>query len=284
MNQKNIGQHYADVWKRHLDAMDRHAAAMQDVYRIEQETDCAMMNHEYGVFDEDDGDFLKEVREKGEKIFDRLVHYATEAFAPPGARLNIDSDKLHGKFIDKITGRDRDEPYRDFMKKELAGWHRFDPAAVWAALEKAYGGNKGVELGYQQIAKELANFFEIKPGQAVETKAGCIVLNVRVYSEKRYNGVHGLGYGSQGEVQKGLRHLAAVADWTDDTESAVCLRRYAERLGNDKTLASRERIDISENIEVVTFQSRFEFRFVPEFAQKLQEFISTYAMNMKNAA
>ena len=109
MTDRNIGQHYADVWKRYIAAMDAHATAMDEVHQAERQDGCAAFNSEYTVFDERDSDVFKEVDEKGKEIFDRLVHYAQSAFAPPGSqRLDIDESKLRQEFIGRFADRDRD--------------------------------------------------------------------------------------------------------------------------------------------------------------------------------
>lgn len=281
MTDKTIGQIYAAAWKHFIEEMDRHAALMLEVHAIERQ---GGVNRDYCVFDDDDFDVFKEVDEKGKKIFDRLVYYAERAFAPSGGKLEIDGHDLREKFIGRFADRDREEDYETFKQKAMKGWRKFDPAKVWNELENKYGGNNGAEIGYQQTAKDIVNFFGIKTGEPVEVKAGSIMLNVRVYSERRFRGNMELGHGSQEEIVKGLQNMATLAEWAEDGRAASGLRRFANEIWNHRPLNSRERIQVSESITVITYFNRFEFRFAPDFAGKLQHFISTYAKTTTSKA
>lgn len=275
------GQIYADVWKHFIEEMDRHAALMVEVHTIERQ---GGVNRDYCVFDDDDFDVFKEVDEKGKKIFDRLVYYAERAFAPPGGKLEIKDHDLREKFIGRFADRDREEDYETLKQKAMKGWRKFDPAKIWDELDRRYGGNNGVEIGYQQTAKDIISFFRIKTGEAVEVKAGSIVLDVRVWSERRFQGGMELGNGSQEEIIKGLQNIATLAEWAEDGRAANGLRRFANEIPHNRQINSRARIQVSESITVITYFNRFEFRFAPDFAGKLQQFISTYARTTTSKA
>lgn len=283
---RNIGQHYSDVWKAYFAEMERHAVAIAGACELEQQHGCDMLNRDLLVLDKDDSDPFEEIKKKGEKIFERLVWYAERAFAPSGSRLQLNDKDLHSKLIGKFADRGCGEDYDKYKKRALNGWRKFDPEAIWAKLEAMYGGDNGKELGYRQTAAELARFFDLKQGTRVETKSGSVVLNARIYSERRYGGKMELDYHSTDKVYKGLTNLATMAEWAEDDESAVRLRQSVHRFcrNHEVGINSRERFDVSENTELVTYFNRFEFRFTPAFAAKLQEFVATYGNLEKSAA
>lgn len=197
-------------------------------------------------------------------IYRQLIRIARERFSPPGARLEIGENAAG-------FGIDGD------------GCAAFDPAAVWAHLEDAYGGAAGADAAYQQAARLLWNEFNLKDPDATARKAGgATLLNLRVWCDsftKKWNGRYELSYGCHERVTKVVLALAAVAAWAQ----RPALQRdlgggHDSFAARGARITSRARYDLGEKGEliIVTYSERFEFRFAAPLAEQLHIFISSY--------
>jgi hypothetical protein len=162
----------------------------------------------------------------------------------------------------------------------------FDPMAVWSALENDLGGSSGRDLGYMQAAEKLVRHFGIKQGMSLTKIRGRVLLDMTVWTERHYDQRITLNlHGCERRVYESLQSLKTVAIWGGLDPSGAFDRVTSQWSYNGSGINSRERISISEDIEVVTFLGRFEFRFTEAFAAKLQEFVSFYgAEHMRERA
>lgn len=275
-------QTMTDLWTRHLKTVLAFRGALNEIAAEERK----MLHESNQVFKRTRFDAIKTLRERADEICQVLVRMASRQFAPPGGWLNIDEHELNEKFIADFAQRHRSlrddySPDRE-EEKQLAALRAFDPKAVWAWLEMRYGGTKGRELGYAQVAATLIKKFKLVAGSPTKTVSGRVVLGHTVYANSYTKGEL---HNSEDTAAECLRALATVAHWRDDHLGAASdLRRLADRLRGGEKIQSREKFQVEDCLDIVTYINRFEYRLHPGFARKLQEFISTYGTDMKDAA
>jgi hypothetical protein len=154
----------------------------------------------------------------------------------------------------------------------------FDPFALWEALEKDLGGEGGEDAGYREAACDLVREFRIRSDTPVKRTKGRIVLNLNV-SISEWSRTNDLTYPAARDVDTIFRALRAIC-------------AYAGRpglIGHDffrRPIISRENLDISEDIQLITYYTRFEFRFTEDFFADMQAFIGRYGAEAlaRNAA
>jgi hypothetical protein len=264
MDKTNLGELYSTLWAEYLDLWREQETRVVELAARER-ADLELDEYMYVI--ETDLDLKNRFDKTMKDIFKRMVWAAEKRFAPDGGRLTIDNTDLYARHI---------SPIRDHGR-----FDEFDPAAVWAELEAEYGGDKGAEIGLAQCAHELVRFFSIKPGMATERVGGRLSLSVNVWVDgldKKYNNKVSLSYHSAEDIIKGLLKLETFATWAGESVTAQVLRQLAERFNyhSGREVRSRERI-ACDGIDIITYQSRFEFRFSQALGDRLMVFLSTYA-------
>lgn len=260
----NIGQSYS--------------AALSRVELAYEELHLALVSARQDLKSNGNLDFFADVpdiagiKSKNRKhLLTTMIRRAERAFAPPGGRVSIDfydvETALH------LGSRD------DYL--------RFDPVKAWAHLENTYGGIKGSEMAYRQAAAPIISGFSIKADQPLEIIGGEAVLSRSVYIDsldKKFSHKIRLSYSCSQSLYELCKALSVFARWASDDLLAGRLESFGRHHESHSVqVISRERFPLG-GISVVTFQTRFEFRFSPEMTEKLQEFLSLYGEKFLEAA
>ena len=164
---------------------------------------------------------------------------------------------------------------------------QLDPQALWEALSDHYSDGHGAQTAYQQYATQLRKFFSINRGEPIKTVAGRVVIDISVFLDPydKANGRATLGFHTGKALAEGLQALASFCRWAEDQAAAEGLQTYMLTLrGNRGAITSREHVTIAPSLDIVTYHSRFEFRFTKELAYKFQLFIANYAEPDESAA
>jgi len=269
----NPGEKYALVWSSFLEALQHFRDAVSATEAIEV---SLFGKQDYPALEA--SRLLREIdpSEIAGRIVSLLVKQAEEAFSPPhGTRLRIDTRAYSDQFLD---------PIRD-LRGDQQHWPSFDPAALWSALVDEFGGDRGHEAAYRDLARQLADAFGLRPGSPLEHKKGFVVLNQRIYLNPYSNKIAQLEHHSHNDFQKLCHNLAGFVRWAidDDEEDgrgwriAMTLQQLARDWGYHDPIESRKLFSFGDGaIQLVTYQTRFEWRLSPALAGKLQVLLSMY--------
>jgi hypothetical protein len=254
------GDIYAALWHQYQKAIQfsyreisRLAQIEQDRFSYAESCYCVFHTNSYAVD--------SQIRDKADELFDGLIHLAERRFAPPGSSLHIETYVLRQQYLPQ----DRAE---------------FNPVKLWDALEEQYGGQAGIDTAYRQAASELVHFFAIKRDTPTQTKKGHLVLNTSVWTDDLYkslNHENRLSFTCQRHLNDGCTALGSFAEWAGESSLRLGLEEFRTRFSaHCHAVYSRESIRLGDGACVVTYLSRFEFRFTQELGEQLQVFISTY--------
>ena len=283
---RDPGTVYAELWSRYREATAAFAAAMEGIR--EGESEASEVEHDYErAFAPNSSRHRNSemsLRDAARAIVARLVRIAAARFTPPGvAKLDISQADYIERFV--IEGPDRFERGAD------AEPQAFDPRAVWAALEEAFGGAKGVEKSYRAAAATLVDAFDLRSGVEVKRRRDSVVLTMQVYLDdfERKHGKNVLCTSSRERLMDLQSAMMTFATWTEDAGGlqggmgilAALFGRMSVHSGRGQCgrVQSRERIPLCDALYVVTYNTRFEFVMAPALAEKLQIFIGLYALS-----
>lgn len=262
------GKYYADLWKQycHLTEAFRNGIATFKEREREQQDDD---DDDLSPFKDISRKALDSLEESATSTIQLLTWEAEKRFAPPNGRLTIDRRDFEDLFLSP------------FMSKESQrGWSEFDPVAVWHELERRYGGQRGLVTGYQQAAETIIDGFALKPGTTIKRTAGYVVLNLRVYPDpydRRNVGAATLCLSSREDLRKLITAIETFARWANDDDTVFRLPMILRRRFDWRDpITSRERITVSDAMSIVTYRTRFEFRFGATLSEQLQLFLAEY--------
>ena len=275
----NPGQVYAELWSEYVaarQAFDARANALSQREGKEFGVSGSSQTFAKGIFDT-----REDLTKRAEEIVARLVRLACEAFTPAGCpSLAISHAGLQVRFVNNVCD---DRSGQDFVFRP----ERFDPAALWRELEQGYGGDKGVELAYRKAANFIEDEFNLRPGVVVLRRREGIVLPLRVYIDSSFETPtrKPLSWGRQGELFQLLGYLQTFAVWAEDTSNLAgglesAKRRLCEHGYN---VVSRQRIQVSSALHIITYHTRFEFVFGAAIGTQLQLFLALYGRHSESA-
>lgn len=262
--QGNPGQVYAVLWREMLAKTREYRKVLDDLLRREHE---AFGMEPYLRSFPGEYDFkAKDLLEKAaQSIARRLASNAEERFAPSGASLDIPSEDLWDRLPKKLNQYERSELDVD----------AFDPEAIWAWLEQTYGGDAGESEAYRQTAQKIVDLFRLNHNP-VEHKAGCVVLNLRVWEDSIFTGR--LSADSRDRWMQACQTISEFAGWAGLQSLRTDLTGFRRFHGFDDRVESRTRYAFGNSaITLITYKNRFELRLKPDVAAKLQEFIGAYS-------
>jgi len=270
-----LAQHHQALWERYLAAITAYSSAVVGIRNEDAAEAAEPRDFYYGPYSRyEPYEHNRQIKKVAREVIHELTNAAETAFAPPGTRLRISAETYRERFIDPITGHDNDHPMN---------WERFSPRAVWCALEEEFGGQNGVEESYRQAAPKLIEFFGIRPSQPIKNTGRYVVLSHRVWGEV------GLSWDAQNDIQEGSNALVIFAKWAAVADLAATAGYIASehnqqgRGGGRANVTSRARYSRGPALEVVTYYARFEYRFAPAVAERLQVFIATFS-NLQDLA
>lgn len=254
----HFGETYRQLWTTLVEHLDRERLAALDVYRAERQ--ALDEGTALGLFRHPGEDNEEALQRRAAVLIEDMVNRARVQFAPPGHdRIDIDREAYLARFA----------------KRPASGtWAEFDPAAVWADILAHYDGVLGHEVGYKEAAKAIVRFFCLARGKALERKAGCVVLNQRIIEDGYTAGQ--ISTTSRMEMTDFQRHWCTFALWAGEEADGKGLCRFIDQVNYSYRVESRARIAISAHLTVITYRSRFEYRFTPALAESLQTFVSAY--------
>lgn len=272
-----IAEAYKTLLSNFNKAFERLESDLADIRKVEMEFNPAKFRESYQK-EQTLGerlDFGKQREKAAKYIFDELLSHAEREFAPAGARLTIDRHDVEEKF---------DYRAQDFLN--------LDPLAVWSYLSETYGQGKADEVAYGQAADPIARIFDLTTDKPIKTVAGQLVVEMNVWIDgfdKKWSGVNKLSHGCAQNVHELSTALACFATWADEPELARDLREFSGTFGHGSNrINSRARYPLgnqrSPAVTVITFTTRFEWRFRADIGVKLQEFVGIYATRFKAAA
>jgi len=178
----------------------------------------------------------------------RIEYMAEELFSVPGAKFRIDREKVPP----------------------------LDPIALWDHLVGEYGGGRAVVVAYQPIAREFVSALRLDPLEEVRVVGGRVSFKRWIVYESGF----GLRSDSCRALERILKAFISIATWSDawtGTEAvetdAIIKQIEGVRYGS---LPFKERLTIGSTILIVPCLSSWEFRLAPEFAEKVQLFITEF--------
>lgn len=215
-------------------------------------------------------------------VFETTVQLAVGALGKNG-RLVIDSQLYFQRFCGPSAsttlnrgswvGRD----IHDFTHIERA--RTFSPVAVYRAIAADYTDERVAELENEAIALEIYRAFSLNR-YPVSIKAGCAVLTLNAYSEKKYAS-HGFSYcyNSERELESALDALVGVLEtrldrpgYLPDAKSSLQpMFGFAS-----KGIASRTRLPITPDVTVVFYSQKFEVLLKADVAGRLNAFLGQW--------
>lgn len=256
---KEYVERLSDIWQRNVALMRETEAAVERLARYERERSEGTFSAARNIID------ANALEHTCEALVRKLVAVATTYFAPPGGEpLVIDEDKVRAETIGDAVHQER--------------WEMIDLRKVWETIERRYGGGAGVEESYRKSAKTIVSHLRLYDHEVTE-RAGRVLVDVRVWVDA-YEAVPALSYQSRDRIDELNRALAAFASWAGEDETAARLSGLVTRWDSgvgSRTIKSRERLNVSEHIDIVTYQQRFEYRLTKTLAERLMVFVSTFS-------
>jgi hypothetical protein len=265
----SLGEFFRRIFEDYCTVLDGYAANLINLkQREQQDAPCV----DYILAIEELGEYsITDFKVKiANRIRDRLIHHASKTFAPAGASLEIKCGE-----IDDVHPISRET------------WESFDPVAIWSCLEDKYGKDAGKEMAWRQVAAKIIGEFWLKRGTEVKRKGNYASLDLRVYIDqfdKKFDKANRLHYNARQTVSNACRSLASFAQWADRELLRIDLERLADfwwhATSRESIIESHQKNICGDNGEIimVTFTSRFEFRFRSDVADQLQAFLGTYGV------
>ncbi len=244
------------LWVRYQIVVDDFRSANAEVATLEREACPAEYGLAFGSFGDRERDKLLE--ETAGNLRDRLVAEAVQQFSPPRAEVQIDTGALRERFpVDTIDAA-----------------RAFRPKVVWEYLAETYGGQAGAHSAYAKTARTIIQTLRICRNDSVKRTAGRVVLDHSVWIDAIWDEPR-LSYGSSEMFGELRAALAAFMLWADHPEAASALT-HGYSWNYHSPVTSREKFHFGEVLTLITYKSRFEYRFAPDVAAQLQVFLSTY--------
>lgn len=200
-------------------------------------------------------------RDVAKSIFRQLIRIAEERFAPPGAKLSIANEEFKRNYLDPYLFSSGDP-------------RKFDPVALWDALDARFGAGQGAELAYRQAARKLGSFFGLHSAQPIERRGGWVIIRRSVCLDAFFGSY---SYNFREDLTALVPAVLAFAAWGKEDEFGAGFAAWASEVGKcNRKVQSRERFGLGPRAEVVTYKSQVEFRFDAALAGQLQVFASRY--------
>jgi len=254
-------EQYADLIKRHHQALDDYAKRLEGLAALEQEINPSRYG---GVVRPVSKYKLESIRrDMASRIGDILIEKASRHFAGPDGCLEIqksDFEELHP------------------IGEDGSG---FDPVQFWASIEVRYGKGQGERIALEQAAQGIKRQFFTRsyendgPPKIVK---GAVILKRRIYTETSFSGKVEISYNTANDLYGLHRHLAVFAAWADRPTLARALQQPMFS-GPNKAIVSRGRYPFGghDELVIVTFRENFEYRFRLDVADQLRLFLSEHA-------
>jgi len=236
-----------------------------------RETDCLSGQQTRllgsSLFKSNDSERL--IQDAAETLYKKIIDLAARHFTPPGAQtITIPTRDYYDRFR---------EPYRD--KDDAPD---FTPSELWAALERDYGGAKGATKALMEAAEVIRSIFSQSLRSEIVRRGGGVVLSHSVYMEQWScsDNRHELSYRDIRRLGNGFSALATFADWTARPVLASELREHSRFICRHHEVNTRDRFTFGaeDNVDItlITYLSKFEYRFSPVLAEQLNVFLSKY--------
>lgn len=176
-----------------------------------------------------------------------------------------------------------DSDFREKFEYDDEKPDSFSLKALWEYLEFTYGGQAGEDVGWRQTAAVLVYEFGMKYKKQVVRKAGRTIIELSVYLDdfdKKYSGKNRLHYNSNDKFVKTMSELKSFATWHQNMALAHDIGMHVTKFWHDRyeDIVSRKQYPLGDDQEIilVTFHNKFEFRFSDACAAQLQLFLGTY--------
>lgn len=256
----SIGDTYESLWTQYRDADTTYTTAVQHL--CEQERTAIPTDKDWRYAFKPADTPLSKI---AEDILKHLLYEASERFAPHGSpRLTLPEDDLLHEFLGSRNHHEQPD------------WTAFSPVHIWNTLTQRYSGTQGRHLGYEQAARGLVQYFDIRTKLPLASSSRPTILSVSMWIDhfdKKY-GKAKLSYSCRDSLTKALSHLTTFLAWANvnpNTKEMAILTNYQYEIH------SHEKIHCSSDLDIVTYQSKFEWRFSSRLAELLQVFLATYA-------
>lgn len=259
-----IGEKFGKLWQDYVAAVDAWASDLSRISSVEQ-TILHSETYMAAIQPLNDHDAGKLKLGVAQNIRERITRHAEQQFAPPGGKLEIGRADLHDDFpLDKQS------------------CDSFDPAALWAYLEKKYGGNAGEELAWKQSAQAVIAAFNLRQSSPMEKKGGYVVLTRSVWIDdhyKKWNKENRPSYSSQQTIVECISSLVGFATWAERYVLRADLNGLRDTFwAHGFCIESRKQYACGDKGEIViiTFNKSFEYRIREDVAAQLNLFLGTY--------
>lgn len=251
-------QYCSEAWRAFKAASDSYRQAVDGALKKERDDRAIeenegrdfelILNPRHTCID----DCLENVRES---VCLKIIHIAESRFSPDGARLSIG----------------------DCQECEAAGVENFDPVGLWRYLERTYSGSGGERSAYNDVVRTLRETLSIKRGQTPRLVGGRLVVEHRISG-----GDARMSYDTADGIRKILNSFKAVGAWAEmwETDHSIAVSEVFKMLDAARNYSpsfrAPVRSEISGIVLIVPFKSKWEFRLVPDFAEKIQLFMAEF--------
>lgn len=210
----------------------------------------------------------KSRRTLAKNIYRTVVSLVGEHFAVAGTAVSLDEE---GEIRDQLIG---DKGVVD----------SFGPTAVLNALLDRYGATAEAD-GMRQIADAFVAAFRLRPGDAVKTVSGHVVLSftmyectiARTFGKKRYT--------SDDDITTAIAAMAAVLAVVMPRDAAERVRAESSRSRQPREWVPGENPAFSfAGISLRTFKQKVEFRIPQDMAASINTFVAAHSTMPDRAA
>lgn len=211
-----------------------------------------------------------------------MIHEARQKFDTAHTTLRIDrEDIIEG--AGQAGWRERYQEAR--RKRDRPPAERLpdvpvDLDAIWAYIDKCYGGDAGVQAIYRQIAPMLVDRLHLNNEKNIKRTAKHIVAYVHVCSEDanwaRVDGRRKLKWDDRRYVAEVIDGLCHAFKWAGLTKLGEELDPQRNLMGGyDFVYTSRETFSF-DGLDIVTYKDYWDFKIAHATVEKLKLFLGEF--------
>lgn len=224
----------------------------------------------------------EDILDLANKAINLMIHEARQKFDTPHTTLRIDLEDI----IEGAGQAGWRERYQDARRKrdrnatEALPQVPVDLDAIWAFIDKSYGGDAGVQAMYRQIAPMLVERLHLNDEKNIKRTAKHIVAYVHVRSEDanwaRVDGRRKLAWDDRRYVAEVVDGLSHAFKWAGLTKLGEELDPQRNLMGGyDFVYTSRETFSF-DGLDIVTYKDYWDVKLAHATAEKLKLFLGEF--------
>ena len=276
MTNEALITHFQTKWEGCKTEFQRHAKAIGELRNVEIK-DLRIPDSELYMSDLYDYKFdaYESLRGVGLSIVNTMIKLAEQELSGEAGRLSIPREE----YIEKHVGA---KEHRIPFEKTKA--FSFKPSDLWNELQQVYGAGKGEEEGFRQAATEIINIFSFYEGDEFVVKGGYYTFNMRMWLDsldKKW-GKNRYSYGCIENFRKAIAPMSVFLRWAGEEQGALNLTSNTAELHHySHEIISRQQYLICQQMALVTFHNRIEWRIGLDLGQKFQVFLGLFGIPLK---